>query len=239
MKFLIAERLASTKNTHQTPATTAVSVYCLAKATLLSWSPMRTPAAALTALSWLTAIGPFALGFVAAHASCQADVDTRRNRESEGLGDLLQIQLVHVINRTQAVAGICVDIRAVALLGCLLEVVLLGNQPLQLRLDVADLGRREFVLDDWDLGGFEMGEESHLVWHEKEQRLADLIHASCSSTHTVNVSNSGQLRSCIRCRDINLLLRRIWGIELDNPVNCWNLNSVCQHQSDLLSCSSR
>ena len=187
---------------------------------------MCTPTTALAALSWLTPVGSLALGLVAAHASCQADVNTRRNRESEGLGDLLQIELVYVVNRSQAVAGICVDIRAVALLGCLLQVVLLGNQPLQLRLNVADLGRREFVLDDWDLGGFEMGEESHLVWHEKEQRLADLVHASCSSTHTVNVSNSGQLRSCIWCRDINLLLRRIWGIELDNPVNCWNLFGV-------------
>ena len=191
MKFLIAERLASTKNTHQTPATTAVSVCCSTQATLLSWSLVRTPAAALAALSWLTPIGPFALGFVAAHAGCQADVNTRRNRESERLGDLLQIQLVHVVNRSQTVASICVDIRAVALLGCLLEVVLLGHQPLQLRLDVADLGRREFVLDNWDLGGFEMGQESHLVWHEEEQRLADLVHATRSTTHTVNVSNSG------------------------------------------------
>jgi hypothetical protein len=85
----------------------------------------------------LAAVRASALGrLVAAHARPERNVNPRRCREAEALGHLDQVQLVHVEYRPQAVRCIRLQVRAVPVLGRLVEVVVLGDERLELALDV-------------------------------------------------------------------------------------------------------
>ena len=50
-------------------------------------------------------------------AGAQLDVDARRRRESESLGNLDQVKLVHVEDGPERVRGICLEIGSVTFLG--------------------------------------------------------------------------------------------------------------------------
>lgn len=117
----------------------------------------------------LTAIRPPRLDLVTPHAGSQLDIHARRRGEAKALGNLGQIQLLHVVHGPQAVAGVGVQIGLEGLLGALLQVVVLADELLELGLDVDDLLARELELDDGDAGGLEVGQEADFVG------LADML----------------------------------------------------------------
>ena len=78
---------------------------------------------------------------VAPHAGAQRDVDPRRRRKPKALGHLDQVQLVHVEDGPQAVRRVRLQVRSVPVLGRLVEVVVLGDERLQLALDVCWIPR--------------------------------------------------------------------------------------------------
>lgn len=117
----------------------------------------------LAHLLGLAAIRPPALHLVPSHARPQRNVYPRRRREAKALCNLGQVQLLHVVDGAQAVAGVGVQIRLEGLLGALLQVVVLADELLQLGLDVDDLVAGELELDDGDAGGLEVGQEADFV----------------------------------------------------------------------------
>lgn len=54
---------------------------------------------------------------VAAQAGAELDVDARRGREAEALGDLDEVELVHVEDGAEGVGGVGLEVRAVAFFG--------------------------------------------------------------------------------------------------------------------------
>jgi hypothetical protein len=84
---------------------------------LLGLAPVRPPALDL---------------LVPAQTRTQADVDPGRCAEAEALGDLDEVQFVHVENRSQAVGGVRLQVGAVAVLGRFVEVVVFGYEGFEL-----------------------------------------------------------------------------------------------------------
>jgi hypothetical protein len=103
-------------------------------------------------------------------------------------------------------ASIRLEIRSVAILGALVEVVVLGNQLLELRLHVDNLLGRKFKLDYGHTGGLEMGEKPYFGRLEEHQRAAFAIRATRCSPDAVDI-----------------ISRIIRGVELKNPINIWDL----------------
>src|SRR5262245_18497046 len=60
------------------------------------------------------------------------EIDTRRDSEAKGLGNLLEIQLIHIEDVLQAVRGICLQVRSKPILGRLIQIVVLLDKLLQL-----------------------------------------------------------------------------------------------------------
>lgn len=74
---------------------------------------------AAPAVLGLASITPPALFLVplAVHARAELDVDARRRRKPEALGHFDQVELVHVKDRSEPVARICLQVGAVAVFG--------------------------------------------------------------------------------------------------------------------------
>ena len=129
-------------------------------------------------LSWLTPVRPPALLVLVFHASPEADIDTWRRLEAEALGHLDEIQGMNIENASQAVGSVGLEIGAISIFGrlesnptqwlvflrsvgdflekYLVEVVVLPNQFLELRLYVDDSLGWELKLDHGHSSFFEM-----------------------------------------------------------------------------------
>lgn len=153
-------------------------------------------------LWWLTAIWPPALYLlVLVHTSAQLNVNPRRRREAKALGHLDQIQLANIKHTPQAVRRIGVQIGPVAFLCGLVEVVVLANELLELRLNVEDLGGGELEFHYGHAGCLEVGQEANLGRLQEHERSALAVGATGGTTDAVNV--------------VAGVIRRV---ELDNPV---------------------
>lgn len=139
----------------------------------------------------------------------EGDIHTRGRREAEALGHLGQVQLVDVVHGSQAVAGVCVQVGFEGLLGALLEVVVLADELLQLRLNVDNLLDGELKLDDGHAGRLEVREEANLIGLEEQETPALGVGASGGTTDTVNVV-AGIVR----------------GVKLHNEVDSGDLNTI-------------
>ena len=73
---------------------------------------------------------------IPAQTRAQANVNSGRRAKPEALGDLDEIEFVHVEDGAQAVGGVGLQVGAVAVFGGLVEVVVFGDQGLELGLDV-------------------------------------------------------------------------------------------------------
>ena len=102
-----------------------------------------------------------------------------------------------------------VQVAAVTVLGALVQVVVLADEFLELRLNIDDLVGREVKLHNGDSSGLEMRQEANLIRLEEHERSTLGVVASGGSTDTVNVV-AGVIR----------------GVKLDNPVNRGNLSQV-------------
>jgi hypothetical protein len=78
---------------------------------------------------------------------------------------------VDVKDTPQRVRGVGVQVRSVPIFGGLVEVVVLPDELLELRLDAGEFVGREVVFDNGDFGGFQMGEESGFMRLQEEQGL--------------------------------------------------------------------
>lgn len=158
--------------------------------TLIDYAPLAThplpsPVLLRAALPGLLAIRPSSLRR-ALHARVELDVDPRRGVEPKRLGHLLQVQLGDVEHGPQAVAGVGVDVALEAVLGRLVEVVVLHDQLLQLALDVDDLVGRELELGHGHAGLLEVAQEGGFRRLQEHQTPALGVGTSCSA-HAVNV----------------------------------------------------
>lgn len=88
----------------------------------------------------------------------------------------------------------------------LVQVIVLSDEFLQLRLDVDDLVRGEVELDDRNTGFLEVLQEADFRRLEEHQTASLALFASSGTTDSVDVVSGV-----------------IWGVELDNPINGRNL----------------
>jgi hypothetical protein len=132
-----------------------------------------------------------------------------RREEASYLGHLHHVQLLNIKHAAQTVGSICVKVRSVAILGTLVEIVVAPNELLQLGLHVEDLVLGEIVLDDGDLGGFEVSQETKLTRLQEQQRPSLGVVAPSSPTDAVDV-----------------ITRVIGRVKLDNPVNLRNIEAT-------------
>lgn len=162
---------------------------------------------------------------IAAETRAQLDVDAWRVWESEALGHLDEIEFVHVKNGAQGVRGVGLEVRAVAIFcgllivfvsmdyfmmrggdvrreAYLVQIIVLSNELLQLRLDIDNLGGREIELDYGNTRLFEVLQESDLRWLQEHQTAALAFFASCSTADSVDV--------------VSCVIRRV---ELNDPIN--------------------
>ncbi|KAI6773453.1 hypothetical protein HG531_000302 [Fusarium graminearum] len=146
-------------------------------------------------LSWLAAVRPAALLLlVSAHTSTESDINTRRLRETEALGDLGKIQFVDVKDAAQRVRSVGVHVAAVTVLGALVQVVVLADELLELRLNVDNLLGGEVELGDGNTSGLEMRQEAELVGLKEHKGSTLVVAASSGSTDTTYVeATSGNI----------------------------------------------
>lgn len=149
------------------------------------YRPLPPPVLLRAALPGLLAIRPPSLRG-ALHARVELDVDPRRGVESKRLGHLIQVELGDVEHGPQAVAGVGVDVALEAVLGRLVEVVVLHHQLLQLALDVDDLVGRELELGDGHAGLLEVAQEGGFR-RLQEHQTPSLGVGTSRSAHAVNV----------------------------------------------------
>ncbi|TKW56812.1 hypothetical protein CTA1_6381 [Colletotrichum tanaceti] len=169
--------------------------------------PLLVEAAGALLLPRLAAVRPPALRLlVAAHARADRDVDPWRRREAEALGHLGQVQLVDVEDGAQRVAGVRVQVAAVAVLGALVEVVVLVDELLQQRLDVGDLVGREVELHHRHARLLEVRQEPDLARLQEHEGSALAVGSARRPADAVDV-----------------VARVIGRVDLDDPVYCGDL----------------
>lgn len=57
------------------------------------------------------------LSLITGHASTQLDINSRRSIETKALGDLHQVQLVHIEHGAKRMRGVRLEVRSVSFLG--------------------------------------------------------------------------------------------------------------------------
>ena len=93
----------------------------------------------------------------------------------------------------------------------LVQIVVLANELLQLRLNIDNLLSREVKLHDGYPSLLQMLQEPYFRGLQEHQTAALSVRSTGCTTNTVNV-----------------VTRVIWGVELDNPVHGGNLEQVRQ-----------
>lgn len=142
---------------------------------------------AATTLSRLATVCPPALNSVSAHRLPKCDVHSWWRRETKALGDTGQVQLIHVIYGSQTVTGVGVEVGFEGVLGALLQVVVLADELLELRLDIDDLLGRELELDNGNSCRLEVREEADLVGLKEQETAALGVGASGGTADAVDV----------------------------------------------------
>lgn len=162
----------------------------------------------------LTSIRPPPLRLlIPTHARAHSNIHPRRRREAKALCHLGQIQLIHVKHGAQRVRRVRVQIGTVAVLGALVEVVVLVDELLEQGLDVGDLVGREVELDDGHAGLLEVRQEADLAGLEEHEGAALAVGAAGGPADAVDV-----------------VARVVWGVDLDDPVYCGDLRVLLVHR---------
>lgn len=94
---------------------------------------------------------------------------------------------MNVEDRAETVGGVRLQVGPVAVLGALVQVVVLRDQLLELRLHVDDLLGRKVELDDGHAGFLQVRKEPDLGGLEEHEGPAFAVGASCSSTNAMDV----------------------------------------------------
>jgi hypothetical protein len=104
-------------------------------------------------------------------------------------------------------ARIGLEIAPVPVLGRLIQVVVLADELLELRLHIDDLLGGELELDNGNTGGFEVREETDFGGLQEQEGSAAAVGASCCASDAVDIVPG-----------------IIWGGVLNNPVYVRDLN---------------
>ena len=107
---------------------------------------------------------------------------------------------------------VCAHIRLVRHLGRNVEEVVLGDEPLQLRLDVGHLVPAELELVERHVRLLQVAEEARLLGPQDEQRVADAALAARRPAHAVDV-----------------LLGVVGRVELHDPVDVGDVEASGGH----------
>ena len=162
--------------------------YMHAKVSPHAFISRLTPLLEAPSLLGLTPIRPPALRLlIPTHARTDDQIYLRWYTEAEALGHLDQVQIMDIEDRAQAVAGIRLQVGPVAVLCALVQVVVLVDQLLELRLHVDDLLSREVELDDGHARLLQVREEADLGRLEEHEGAAFAVGASGCSSHAVDV----------------------------------------------------
>ena len=114
------------------------------------------------------------------HAESQ--IDARRGSETKRASHGRQIQLVHVEDISQGMTSVGKQIGPVCVPRCTIEVIVLLDQPLQLRLHVRQLFHRKLVLIQCNFRRFQISQKPSLLRSKEEQSTAcALISSSCAA----------------------------------------------------------
>lgn len=116
---------------------------------------------------------------------------------------------MHIEDGPQAMARVGLEVASIAVLGGLVQVVILVDELLELRLHVHNLLGGEFELDDRHAGRFEVCQEPHFGGLEKHEGPAAAVGASRCATNAVDVV-TGIVR----------------GVHLKDPVDVRDLSEV-------------
>lgn len=87
-------------------------------------------------------------------------------------------------------AGVGVEVGLEGLLGALLQIVVLSDELLELRLDIDNLLPRELEFDNGDASGLEVRQETDFIGLKEKQTSSLGIGTSGSSSDSVNVVTS-------------------------------------------------
>ena len=115
------------------------------------------------------------------------NVDVRRHHEPETLPHGGEVEVVHVVDILEGVGLVGADICLVRLLGRDVQVVVLGDELLQLGLDVGDLGPGELELVQGHVGLFQVSEEAELLGPEDHEGVSLAALAPGGPAHPVDV----------------------------------------------------
>lgn len=188
--------------------------------------PLKLQSSTVLGLAAVSAASLLLLLLVAAETGAQLDVNAGGSIETEALGDLDKIKLVHVEHGAEGVRSICLEIRTVTILGrlqtwisiqktqnhqnimmaYLVKIVVLADELFQLGLHVDNLGAGELELHDWHTRLLEVLQETDFRRLEEHQTAALAFLTTSGTSDAVNV-----------------VTRIIRGIELDNPIDSGNL----------------
>lgn len=152
--------------------------------------------------------------FVATETSPQLDVDAWWGGEAEALGNLDEIELVDVEDRAKGMRGIRLKVGAVTFFGGLVQIVVLADELLELRLNVDDLVRWELELNHGHACFLQMLQESDFGRLQEHQTAALGIGTTSGTTDTVNV-----------------VPRVIGRVKLNNPVHSGDIQASSSHVS--------
>jgi hypothetical protein len=151
-------------------------------------SSIASPFLETSTLLRLTPIRPPTLGLlIPTHTRTQSKIHPRRSRKPKALGDLDETQLMHIEDSPQTMARVGLEIATVAVLGGFVQVVVLANELLQLRLHIHDLLGRELEFDYGNSRRFEMCEEAHFGGLEEHEGPAAAVGTSCCASDAVDV----------------------------------------------------
>lgn len=137
------------------------------------------------------------------------DVDLWRHRETERLANLGKVELVNIKDLFKRVRRIGLKVRPVSIPRRRVEVMVLGNQALELLLHICNLFLRELILVERNFGDLEEAKEAKLARQKEKERLSRFA-CTCSTADTVDV--------------VSGVIRRV---ELDDPVNLGDVETTC------------
>ena len=134
------------------------------------------------------------------HLDCK--IDSGRCIQPKTLGNLLQIQRIHVENVFLFVTCICLQIGTIAILCCTVQVVVSINELCKLLLDIGELLDRELILVWPYLLLLEESYEAKLTLKDEKQCFPSALRAPAGSPDAMDV-----------------IVWVIRGVELNDPVD--------------------
>ena len=149
------------------------------------------------------------------HTRTQTHTHTRtlgRMLKAKGLGNSNQIKRLDIIDVFQTVRRIGEQIGAVRILGAAVQVVVFGNERLELVLHIGNLVRRKLILGQRHVCLPQVFQKLQLLRQQHQERTPLRVCTARCAPHAVDV-----------------FLGLVGGVKLNNPVHRWNIQASRRH----------